>query len=76
MSMKHTLILYEGHEKTSLFVVNKDLSYLTNVYIGEYGNELEQELNDLIYDENGSLKLKPIDEPTKDWTWFIKCGEV
>lgn len=74
--MKHTLVLYEAYEKTLFFKVNQDLSHLNEVYIGQNGDDLEDELNTLIYTSDGNFKLTEIKKPTKDWTWFIKCGEV
>lgn len=74
--MKHTLILYESIEKVLLFKVDKDLSHLNGIYIGQDGSDIENELNHLIYTNDGDLKLTELKEPTKDWTWFIKCGEV
>lgn len=74
--MKHTLILYEAYEKTYFFKVEKDLSHLNGIYLGENNTAQENELSELIYSDSGDFNLKEIKEPTKDWTWFIKCGEV
>lgn len=79
--MKHTLLLYQGFSGVYFFKVEGDLSKFHGTFIGsEYDDKdklkLEQELNDLIYTEEGEFKLTKLDEPTKDWTWFAHCGEV
>ena len=73
---EHTLVLFEEYEKTFLFKVDKNLSSLDGVYIGELNNDNEKKLLEILFNDDGSYKLEPLEKPTKNWDWFIKCGCV
>lgn len=71
-----TLFLFLEFEETFFFEVEGNFKKFNNVYIGSVSDDksLQQELNDLVYDENGGRKVKVLDEPTTDWTYFVKAG--
>ncbi len=60
-----------------------DFRHLNDVYINtyiedegeqtEYNKKVEQ-LNNLLYKEDGHYKVTFLSEPTKDWDYFIHCG--
>ena len=60
--MKTVLIFDQcGEQPLQFFVVEGDYQHLDSVYINATDDEaLEDELNSLLYDEAGKLKLKPI----------------
>lgn len=71
-----TLVLFEEiPEKSFFFVLEGDYRYLNNIYINASGDkEKAEELNSLVYTNEGLVKVDELDEPTKDWDYFIKCG--
>jgi len=34
------------------------------------------ELNELVYTEDGKLKVTFLDKPTKDWDHYVECGFI
>lgn len=74
-----TLVLFEQTGAKSIFFeVSKDWSKFNNVYISSTKNvSLENELVEILYDDD-TLEFrkcfKPLDEPTKTWDVFIRCG--
>lgn len=76
MKKEHTLILFEHIDGSKFFKVEDNLSRYHDIYIGQEDDPKEIELSDIIYNDDGDFKLKEIDNPTKDYTWFIKCGSL
>ncbi len=56
----------------------KEWSHLQNVYLNssEHSDEVLDALNDLVYGDEGKIKVKKLFEPTKDWDYFVTCGFV
>lgn len=72
-----TLMMFDVaySEKVVFFELIGDFTHLNDVYIeGSSSKKLQEELLDLVYDEEGVLKLEELEVPTKDWSIFIKCG--
>jgi len=84
-SYEKTLFLYEnGHESAFFFELEGNYSRLNDVYIngcpfeGQDENEYEKlcdGLNNLVsLPDEPYWKVTKLDTPTKDWTYFVKCG--
>lgn len=73
-----TLVLFEEVPvKSFFFVLEGDYRHLNNVYINAGHNEEKAaELNALVYTSEGVVKVDELDEPIKDWDYFIKCGFI
>lgn len=76
--MTKTLFLFELHpESLCLFELEGDHRRFDGVIISAVGDDkdLQDELAALIYDgDTGEFKPTKLKEPTRDWTYFVKCG--
>ena len=73
--MKTLFLFDQGGGRPVFLEADGDYSHLEGVYINDVGDpDLEQELKDLVYTENGSIKLKIHYQPTKDWDCFVLIG--
>lgn len=73
MKKERTLFLFENHDESFFFELEGNFKHLNNTYIGEDQSMNEYELERIIYiDKN----FKKIEEPTKNWTYFVKCGDI
>lgn len=82
-----TLMLFEGPEGTAFFELEGDQSRFHDVYINadvpegvEHTSEqyeaLQDALADVIFSEDGEIKIDEIEAPTKDWDFFIRTGFI
>lgn len=74
-----TLVLFEllGSDGESFFFESEgDLREFNKLYINGDHWSKAQKLNDFVYDEDGNLKVEKLNEPTKDWDHFVKCGFI
>ena len=74
---------YAVNEPTKFLLLDGDYRRLHQVFINGcapddiQNNKYDQlcdELSDLIYDKNYSVKVHFTSEPAKDWDYFITCG--
>lgn len=74
--MKTLMLFDEGYGDIFFFEFDRDLSHLNNAYINSVNTPeaLENELQELVYDEGGRVQLPKLDQPTRDWDVFIRCG--
>ena len=72
-----TLFLFEMiPDESFFFELEGDHSHLNGAYINSNGcSEVDSdELNDIVFDEQGGIRVVQLTEPSKDWTHFVKCG--
>lgn len=83
--MSKTLFLFQEDFTPNFFELGGDYSHLDKTYINsdppdgvsqeEYDKRCD-ELNELVYTENGKYKVIFIDKPTKDWDHYVECGLI
>lgn len=76
-----TLFLFEDTgSDSSFFELEGDYRHLNNVYInaGDADDaDKEDELDKLVYKRlTGRFMPDKLLEPTRDWTYFVKCGFI
>lgn len=73
-----TLILFEMIPEDSFFFeASGDFRQLQDIYINCCDDKnLIKELTELVYTDDGEIKVEKLKEPTKDWDFFVKCGIV
>lgn len=76
-----TLVLYDpcgDGTKPFFFELEGDQRRFADFYINADDDEdLAEELTNILFDaESGLLKVKKLNEPTKDWDFFITVGFV
>lgn len=83
-----SLVLFEDSENgATFFELEGDARRFHEVYINASAPEgeeavhtsdeyvaLQEELSDLMFTDEGELKLDELEEPTRDWTFFVRCG--
>lgn len=75
-----TLFLFEYFMEGSFFFeLPGDYSHLNGVQIdgsdSDHATDSNKgELYSLVFDEDGDIKVEELSEPSKDWTFFVKCG--
>lgn len=71
-----TLMLFEPlDEDARFFEFEGDLSHFNGVFIGSSQDiETEEALDVLLFNSDGSWKVTPLEQPTKDWDVFVHCG--
>lgn len=70
-------VLFElvGNSDSSFFFeLEGDYSHLNKKYVNSDPWSETKELNDLVYDEKGNYKVETLEQPTKDWDVFVRCG--
>jgi hypothetical protein len=74
--MKTLISFYNEVERDlSFYEAAGDLRHLNGVIInGGTDEELHDELDTLLYDEDGEEKIEKLKSPTKDWDFYISCG--
>lgn len=76
--VKKTLFLFDATDKQpALFELDGDYRRLDGVYINDIDSSDEHtaELSALVYHpESGDFLPTKLAEPTRDWTYFVKCG--
>lgn len=65
-------------EDSFFFTLPGNYRHLNNIYINSADSEegAQKELLRIVYNDRGVKMIKQLDSPTKDWTYFIKCGEL
>ena len=74
-----TLFLYDrcGEEPPVFFEKEGDFRHLEGVYINSMEDEaIIDELHGIIYGESGTLLIKELNAPTKDWSFFVRVGFI
>ena len=86
-----TLFLFEQPPDQDSFFFERegDYSRFNDIYVNTVPPKakaerarveaLQKELNDFIFDAKGQFLVtdaEKLAEPSKDWTWFVKCGFV
>lgn len=82
-----TLMLFEAPDGSYFFETEGDQRRFQDVYINadvpenvqhtsEAYEQLQDDLADILLTEDGDYKLNELDEPTKDWDFFVRCGLI
>jgi hypothetical protein len=72
-----TLFLFEEYEDLFFFQMCGSFKHLDGTYLNSTGDEdKQQELQALVYDDDGNRKIESLVAPTKDWDYFVRCGIV
>lgn len=62
-------------EDEFFFELSGDRRVLDNVYINTNSKHSDK-LNEIVYDEEGNIKVQKLKQPTKDWDFFVTCGII
>jgi ferritin len=79
-----TLMLFEEHpERILFFELQGDYQHLNGVYINDKSSSIDRqsELYAVVYKSERQVdesvyNLQELTIPTKDWTYFVKCGVI
>jgi hypothetical protein len=74
-----TLMLWNTFDsETCFFAIVGDLRKFHEVFINssDTDDELVEELNALIFDDDGKYLHDVLKEPTKDWSFFVHSGFI
>ncbi len=70
-------MLFETTDQSYFFEFEGDLTRFNSFFIGEgEDEELEYELEKLIFNNRGEIIPDILERPTKDWGFFVRCGAV
>lgn len=62
-------------EESFFFTLEGDYSRLNNVFIDCFVlTEKWRELENIVFNEDNTIKVDKLEQPTKDWDFFVKCG--
>jgi hypothetical protein len=67
-----------GGVRSFFFELDGDYRHLGDVYINRFEDDDKQdELDSIVYfPKSYEVKVNKLEEPTKDWDYFVKCGLV
>lgn len=66
--------MFLDYDSAFFFELSGDYRHLDDTFIGSDNEIKGQELNNLVFDEEGEVIVSKLNEPTRTWDYFITCG--